>query len=268
MSSDLEFSAKNFFNDLIFHPEHGKTKKDQNKALKYTIILGICTLGIAHMVVGVYKLGCYAKDIWDQYQVSQKKGETLNSADTKAKDLAKTYEITTNASTNASEAVPQSTTNPKEPKSTTGTNDIPSLRADKKTDIPLLSATTGTKGVPSVSSPAHTQPVTVTPTRIPTKNPFYKEYVPRNEPKKAVRGTNLYEGFDTESYLNLCRSEWEANQNCPDRLINLFEKMIMETRLRGWDLAEFTQKAIEQDHHMIFLKKILSSIKPCKSIGE
>lgn len=82
--SDLEFNAKNFINDLIFHPEHGKSKSDQDKALATTIFIGLITLGIAHACVGLYHLGNY---IWHQC-IKQKEQESLKSVDLKAQTIA------------------------------------------------------------------------------------------------------------------------------------------------------------------------------------
>lgn len=82
---NLEFNAKNFINDLMFHPEHGKTKDDQNKALATTIFIGLITLGVAHACVGLYHLGSY---IWHQC-IKQKEQENLKTVDLLTQAIAR-----------------------------------------------------------------------------------------------------------------------------------------------------------------------------------
>ena len=48
----MELSFKNFFSDLIFHPEHARPE-DQKKCLILSVALGIFSLGIIPLVVGI-----------------------------------------------------------------------------------------------------------------------------------------------------------------------------------------------------------------------
>src|SRR5262249_55579568 len=92
MSSEVKFTVKNFFNELIFHPDHAKKGKDRDKAWAATILFGVCTLAFGPALVGLYHLGRYA---FKQWNIKKKGEEDLTPVDKRVKDLPQVQNVTT-----------------------------------------------------------------------------------------------------------------------------------------------------------------------------
>lgn len=59
VDNNISFNFSNFMSSLIFHPNDGEAEKDWHKALAATIVIGIMTIGLAHLLIRTYTLSSH-----------------------------------------------------------------------------------------------------------------------------------------------------------------------------------------------------------------